>query len=120
MGLPSLEQLHAQRREIIKMLAPLKLLHGSGGDRADAKRRQHRDVIGKLLRQELPDGKDAPQNRIEALANSDPRHKEYCDYLDKTFIEHEYWENCRKEIDELITAREYESRYITKELGMQQ
>lgn len=120
MGLESLEALHHERREIIRQLTPLKLLYGSGGDRADAKRKQHRDVIGKLLRQELPDGKDLPQNRIESMANSDPRHLAFCDDLDEKFIKFEYWTNCLNEVDERIAAREYLSRYITKELGMPQ
>jgi hypothetical protein len=120
MGLESLEALHHERREIIRQLTPLKLLYGSGGDRADAKREQHRDVIGKLLRQELPDGKDLPQNRIEAMANSDQRHLDFCDDLDEKFIKFEYWTNCLNEVDERIAAREYLSRYITKELGMPQ
>lgn len=120
MGLESLESLHYERREIIRQLTPLKLLYGSGGDRADAKRKQHRDVIGKLLRQELPDGSDIAQNRIESMANSDPRHLAFCDELDDKFIKFEYWTNCLNEVDERIAALEYLSRYITKELGMPQ
>lgn len=119
MGIPSLSALHAERRDILKQLIPLKLLYGSGGDRADAKRKQHRNVIEKLLRQELPDGKDTAQNRMESMANSDPRHVAFCDDLDDKYIKYEHWSNCLNEIDELIAAREYESRYITKELGLQ-
>lgn len=120
MGIPSLEALHFERREIIKHLTPLKLLYGSGGDRADAKRKQHRTVIEKLLRQELPNGKTIAQNRIESMANSDERHLKFCSELDDKFIKFEYWTNCMKEVDERIAAREYESRYATKEMGLQQ
>lgn len=120
MGIPSLEALHAERREIIKKLAPLKFLYGGNRDQEDAERKRHRNVIERLLREELPGGSDIAQNRMESLANSDQRHIDFCNTLKEGFIEYMHWETCLKEIDEQLSAREYESRYLTKELGLQQ
>lgn len=111
----SLEQLHAERREIIKKLAPLALLYGSGGDRAEAQRRQHRDVIGKMLREELPDGKDLAQNRIEALANSDSRHLQFCEELKDRYIEYRHWEIALQEVQERIEDRKAAMYYLSNE-----
>lgn len=120
MGIPSLSQLHAQRREIKKKLSPLKFVFGSGRDTEDAMRKRHRDLIERLIRKEIPDGESIAKNRIESMANSDPRHIAFCDSLEDRFIQYEYWTTCEQEIDEIIAAREYESRYVTKELGLQQ
>lgn len=119
MGIASMEALHAQRREIMKRLSPLKFLYGGSRDQEDAERKRHRDLIERLLREELPDGADMAKGRIESLANSDPRHITFCAQLKDGFIEYGRWETCLKEIEEIIAAREYESRYITKELGLQ-
>lgn len=118
-GIESLEGLHAERREIIKRLAPLALLYGSGGDRADAKRKQHRAIVGELLRKELEGGADISQTRIEAMANSDKRHLDFCDDLDKQFIDYHHWQTAYLEINERIASREYEARYLTAELRLQ-
>lgn len=117
-GIPSLEALHAERREIVDKLSPLSLLYGSGGDRADAKRRQHRDVIAKLLRAELPGGSDLPENRIQSMANSDPRHTAFCDTLDKQYIEYQRWETALKEVNERIDARRSDQSFVKSEMGL--
>lgn len=117
-GIPSLEALHAERREIIDHLSPLLRLYGSGGDRAEAKRRQHRDVIAKLIRSEIPGGVDLPQNRVESMANSDRRHLAFCDTLDQQFIDYQRWATALKEADERIDARRSDQSFVKSEMGL--
>lgn len=114
----SLEALHALRREIVDKLAPMELLYGSGGDRAHAARRQHRDTIGKLLRTEMH-LEDAPQNRIESMANSDDRHVKFCNELEEKFISYRKWQPALDEVNDKIASRLAEIRFAASEMRLQ-
>ena len=125
----SLEQLHAKRREIIKRLAPLELLFGSGGDRWDANRKRHRNGIAKLIRNEIfekwraggaKEGwKEPAEAMLERMANSDDRHLNYVVETEGRFAE---WMEVKNELDEVnekIASRDVELRAYTGELFLQ-
>ena len=127
-GVDSLEELHIQRREIIKRLAPLELLFGSGGDRWDATRKRHRNGVMKLIRNErfekwqaMKQGswKEPAQNELETAANSDDRHINFVVETEAKFAE---WMDIKNELDEVnekISSRDVELRAYTGELFLQ-
>jgi len=112
-GVESLETLHAERRKIIKAMAPLEMLVGSGGERWTAKRRQHRDVIGKLIQAEA--GKEVAANKLEQLANADDRHVKFCEETEARYIEYMTWRTALDEVNERIESRLAEMRFATAE-----
>lgn len=131
-GLPSLEALQYERRLLVKKIAPLETLFGSGGDRWTAKRRQHRDITAKQILAELQptaleqgeDGrltiKRTSDAALERMANADPRHVTFCEDTEARFADYMILKCALSEIEELIASREYTSRYLTAELRLQQ
>ena len=110
----SLEELQQQRRDVIELLAPLELLFGSGGDRWTALRRQHRDGIAKTLLAEAKDQSIA-QNRLELLANGDPRHQKFVEDTEAKYPKYMMLKTSLTEIEERIESRLMEARYATAE-----
>lgn len=130
-GLPSLEALQYERRLLVKKIAPLEALFGSGGDRWTAKRRQHRDTIAKQILLDLQpkdigtqlgvsDWKRPSDAALERMANADPRHVTFCEETEAKFADYMILKCSLSEIEELIASREYTSRYLTAELRLQQ
>lgn len=113
----SLEELHQQRRDIIELLAPLELLFGSGGDRWTAARRQHRDGIAKTLLSENS-GKDLAQNRLEMLANGDPRHQRFVEETEAKYPKYMMLKTALSEVEERIESRLAEMRFSVSEMRM--
>lgn len=113
----SLEELHQQRRDIIELLAPLELLFGSGGDRWTATRRQHRDGIAKTI---LAESKtEIAQNRLELLANGDPRHKKFVEDTEAKYPTYMMLKTSLTEIEERVESRLQEARFATAEARLQ-
>ena len=110
----SLEELQQQRRDVIELLAPLELLFGSGGDRWTAIRRQHRDGIARLLLGE-PGNAGLAQNRLEVLANGDPRHEKFVKETEAKYPRYMMLKTSLTEIEERIESRLQEARYATAE-----
>lgn len=110
----SLEELHQQRRDIIELLAPLELLFGSGGDRWTAMRRQHRDGIAKLILDE-PGNSGLAANRLEVLANGDPRHEKFVKDTEAKYPRYMMLKISLTEVEERIESRLAEARFATAE-----
>lgn len=110
----SLEELQQQRRDVIELLAPLELLFGSGGDRWTAIRKQHRDGIAKTLLAEAKDPSIA-QNRLELLANGDPRHEKFVKDTEAKYPKYMMLKTSLTEVEERIESRLQEARYATAE-----
>jgi hypothetical protein len=110
----SLEELQQQRRDVIELLAPLELLFGSGGDRWTALRRQHRDGISKLILGE-PGNSGLAANRLEVLANGDPRHEKFVRNTEAKYPKYMMLKTALTEIEERIESRLAEVRYAAAE-----
>lgn len=115
-SIESLDDLHKQRRDVIERLAPLELLFGSGGDRWTALRRQHRDGIAKTLLAE--GGKEIAQNRLEAMANGDPRHLKFVEDTEAKYPTYMMLKTCLSEVAERIDSRQSEMSFVKAEMGM--
>lgn len=124
----SLEELQAERREIVKRLAPLELLFGSGGDRWDATRKRHRNGVMKVIRNEMfekwqamrkGEWKEPAEGALERMANSDDRHINFVVETEARFAD---WMDVKTELDDVnekIASREIELRAYAGELYLQ-
>lgn len=116
--LDSLEGLQAERRAKVKVWAPLAAKFRGAGRGDDSKRKQHRAIMAQTIANELyekwrnagakGDYKAASEAMLERLANSDPRHIEFCETLDKEYIQYVLLENDITELNEKIRSREVE------------
>lgn len=81
--IPSLTKLHHERRVLARALAPLAaLFEGGQNPPAEAKRKQHRNVVATLIAGEQGIDGDKVETKLERLANSDKRHVQFCDELE--------------------------------------
>jgi hypothetical protein len=131
----SLELLHYERRQAIEDLVKLELLFGSGGDRWEAIRARHRDGIAKLILTELETEwrkravpgaiavgsfKEPAVEALKRMANSDPRHVNFCEEQEGKFAAFLHAKNKVQEIDDRIESRLAEMRYVTAEARLHQ
>lgn len=135
--IPSLEELQHKRREIMKEYAPLAAKYKGArgqGSLADSARKRHRSLIMKSIviemRQEWekPSGNpsivrgafsEPAENKLERLANADPRHIQFCEDVEKEVQRYLWLENEIDEINEIIQSRQAEIYAYTKEIGLQ-
>lgn len=105
----SLEQLHHERRELIKEWKPLAAkFKGGQSASADTKRKQHRATVMTRIRagMETKDGKEPSETMLERMANAEPEHKAYVAQLDAEYERYLELDNEISEINERIRNRE--------------
>lgn len=112
----SLTWLHYQRRILVRGMAPLARLFDGKPKNADAKRKQHRQVIGTLIQREQRIEGEKIESKLERLANGDARHIAFCRHMDA--LEDKYYEarNAFLELGDLIRDREIGLQSYNSEL----
>lgn len=116
--IPALERLHYERRKLSRALAPLAaLFEGGQSAPADARRKQHRAVIGTLIAKEQGLEGDKIESKLERLANQDERHIRFCDELDQLRVRYIRGRIALMEINELIRDREEALRAYSREVA---
>ena len=105
-GIRSLDALHAERRQLLTVLAPLKALHGPG-DLWDAKRKQMLEALKvrhrlKLLEQ----GQKVTEGLVDSMAYADQQYLSFIDQGERDRIEYITLQNRYNELEELIRDRE--------------
>lgn len=116
--IPSLEKLHHKRRVLARAMAPLAaLFEGGQNASAEARRKQHRQVIGTKIAMEKGITGDKIESMLERLANADERHIRFCDDLERLKIK---WFQARvalMEVNEEIRDREEAERCYRAEVN---
>ena len=115
----SLETLHHERRVLLKVLAPLKAMHGSFG-MFDAKRKQMTRAMMVRARDAIKKrGEKATEPMIEAEALNDPQYLAWLDQQLADRIEFIARQTELDEIEERIRSRELELQAYNAELRLQ-
>lgn len=106
-GLRSLDALHAERRQLLTILAPLKALHGPG-DLWDAKRKQMLEAMKVRHRLKLLEGgQKVTEGLVDSLAYADEQYLNFIDQGERDRIEYITLQNRYNEIEEQIRDREF-------------
>jgi hypothetical protein len=114
---PALTRLHHERRVLARALAPLAaLFEGGQNPPAEAKRKQHRNVVATLIAAEQGIDGDKVESKLERLANADQRHIEFCDRLETLRIKYFLGKVALLEKTEEIRDREEAMRAYNAEL----
>lgn len=134
---PSLEALQHQRRQLVKQCAPLSAKFGGSrgqGSPMDSIRKRHRALIMKSIVVEMRQEWEKPtgnpsivrgvfsepaENKLERLANADPRHIQFCDDLEKECARYDVLQDDIKALNEQIQSRLAELYAYNKEIGLQ-
>jgi hypothetical protein len=106
-GIRSLDALHAERRQLLNILAPLQALHGAG-DLWDAKRKQLLEAL--KVRQRLTlleQGQKVTEGLVDAMAYADAQYATFLDQGERDRIEYITLRNRYNEIEEQIRDREF-------------
>lgn len=100
--------LHAVRRRVVRLLAPLEFLRTSGqGSPGDSVRKQHRAIVSALLVAELPEKTSEPsETKLERLASADDRHVKFCNRLRSLEARRYVLQNLRQEVTDMVRERE--------------
>lgn len=115
--IPALARLHHHRRVLARALAPIAALFEGGRTPAvEAKRKQHRQVIGTLIAKEQGIAGDKQEARLERLANADPRHLAFCEHLDALRVKYYLGRVALLEVNEEIRDREQAQAIYNAEL----
>ena len=135
--IPSLDDLQQRRKDLYKEYAPLRARFGGSrgqGSLSESIRKRHRALIMKSIVIEMRQEWEKPsenksivrgafsepaENKLERLANADPRHIAFCDQLEKDCTRFEVLSNDIQEINEQIASRQAEIYAYTKEIGLQ-
>lgn len=135
--IPSLEWLQHRRRQLVKECAPLSAKFGGSrgqGSPMDSIRKRHRALIMKSIVIEMRQEWEKPsenksivrgafsepaENKLERLANADPRHIQFCDDLEKECARYELLQDDIKSLNEQIQSRLAELYAYNKEIGLQ-
>ena len=116
-GIPSLVRLQHERRMLVRALAPLAALFEGGQEApANAKRKQHRNVIATMIAKEQNLEGDKQEAKLERLANADSRHVKWCAELDVLRIQYKEALNAVVEKIELIRDRQESLRAYNAQL----
>lgn len=117
-AVPALVALHRRRRDIVRALAPLAaLFEGGQTTSAEARRKQHRALVGTLIAGEMGLDGEKIESKLERLANADERHISFCDDLDALRIKYFRGKTVLLEINEEIRDREESLRVYGKEVA---
>lgn len=107
-GIRALDVLHAQRRQLMVMLAPLKALHGPFGI-WDARRKQLLESLKVRARSALiAQGVKTTETMIDAEAHGDAQYLAFLDQSERDKIEYLHMQTELDEIEEAIRSREIE------------
>jgi len=105
-GVDVLDALHAQRRQLLITLAPLKALHGPG-DLWDSKRKQMLEALKVRWRLKLMEtGQKITDATVDAAAYADEQYERFIDQGERDRVEYITQQNRLNEIDERIRNRE--------------
>lgn len=119
-GVESIEALQNERRRILPDYAKLAAkFKGGNSASADTKRKQHRALVSKRILANWPkDQKEPSETALERMANSDVEHIEFCEKLERDFIEYTLLDYKLTEIQERIRSRETELMVYNAELRL--
>jgi len=105
-GVDVLDALHAQRRQLLITLAPLKALHGPG-DLWDSKRKQMLEALKVRWRLKLMEtGQKITDATVDAAAYADEQYERFIDQGERDRVDYITQQNRLNEIDERIRNRE--------------
>lgn len=105
-GIASLDGLHAERRQLLNILAPLKALHGPG-DLWDSRRKQMLEALKVRKRLELLEtNQKVTEGLVDSLAYADEQYLRFLDQGERDRIEYITMQNQLNEIEEKIRDRE--------------
>lgn len=118
MEVPALALLQFKRRHIARMMQALgALFTGPANNQpAEAKRRQHRDVIARRIAAEQGITGDRVQAKLETMANADPRHVAWCRQLDQLRAKYEAGRVLLTQLEEAVAARAQAERAYVAEV----
>lgn len=105
----ALPRLHHRRRQIVADLARLAaLFEGGQAPLADARRKQHRALVSQRILAECEGrGEKAPsETALERMANADPEHVAFCNWMEGERTRYVLLRNARDEVEEEIRSRE--------------
>jgi hypothetical protein len=115
--IPALAGLQYKRRVLARALAPVAaLFEGGQTPPAEAKRKQHRQMIGTLIASEKGITGDKVESMLERLANADPRHIDFCAQLDAMRERYYLGRVALLDLNEQIRSREEHHRTHNAEL----
>lgn len=114
-----LGDLHAQRRQLLITLAPLKALHGPFG-LFDDRRKQMLEATKIRARQSLSVGREKKptEAEIDATAYADPQYERFLDAAYQDKIDYITQATTLSEIEERIRSRELELLVFQSELKL--
>ena len=114
----SLEALHAERRQLMLVLSPLKSRHGSFGT-FDAKRKQLLEALKVRARMELTrDGAKVTESAIDTAGHADSQYGAFLDQMESEKIEYLNLDVQLSEIEEKIRNREIALQVYSSELRL--
>ena len=103
----SLDALHAERRQLLNILAPLQALHGAG-DLWDAKRKQLLEALKVRVRLRLLEqGQRVTEGLVDSMAYAEQQYADFIDQGERDRIEYITLRNRYNEIEEQIRDREF-------------
>jgi hypothetical protein len=113
-----LEALHAQRRQIVGQLAPLRALHGPGGT-WDARRKQMVEACKIRARMAARErGEKVTETYIDAEGHADPQYFAFLDQAERDKIEYVNLDNQVQELEERIRNREFSLTAYSAEIRL--
>lgn len=117
-GIPSLESLHAERDELVKVAADLKARHGSFGSYEALRKVEWCRIATAIRTQAIADGTKMTEAAIEQAAHASGQ---YIDWLTNATLEKAKWatiENRINDIADLIQRGNVICRYLTAEVNL--
>lgn len=118
MGIPSIEQLLAERDDLVKQVAPLRARHGPFGT-YDALRKVELSTIASALRaQAVADGRKMTEAAIDEAAHADSRYVAFITQATQEKAEWAVQENAIQGINDAINRGNVVGRFLSQEVGL--
>lgn len=118
MGIQPLEELLAERDDLVKEVAPLRAQHGPGGCFDDLRSVQRSTLAMKHRAKAVESGTKVTESYLDDASRADPDYVAFIEHGVLEKIKHAELENRIAGINDLIRRGDAVARFATQELGL--